>query len=241
VNPNRRATAALAIGAGLVTLVLTGAGFWLSYDHLHHIAGGHGLTGNGAWAWPGTIDGFILVGESLFLRASLKGYVDRWAIALAALGSIGSVALNISGVGGGASSLDYIVAAVPPTAALIAFGALMRQVHDALERIQGAPVPVVLPDAPDAFDRAAAEATALAPPASAAPASSEVTPDAHPADAPAAERTVPAPTASDNELIDQARALAEHGPLSLRRMQRELGIGQARATRIRDALDKEAS
>jgi hypothetical protein len=248
VNPNRGAITALAIGAGVVTIALTGAGFWLSYDHLHHIAGGHGLSGNGAWAWPGTIDGFILVGESLILRASLKGRVDPWAIALAALGSVGSIALNISGVGAGASTLDYIVAAVPPTAALIAFGALMRQFHDALERIQGAPA-----DAPNAgpdagFERAASEATALATPAHPVgalvldlapmpPASYEVTADAHPS-APAVQPpVVPASAASDDELIERARALRASGPLTLRRMQSELGIGQARAQRIRDALD----
>jgi len=252
VNPHRRATTALAISAGVVTVVLTGAGFWLSYDHLHHIAGGHGLSGNGAWAWPGTIDGFILVGESLILRASLKGRVDPWAIALAALGSVGSVALNISGVGSGASPLNYIVAAVPPTAALIAFGALMRQVHDALERIQDAPE--VQPDT--GFDRAASEATALAPPPHPAgalelhlapmlPVSTAVRADAHP-DAPVAppartEPPVPTSAASDAELIEHARALAAHGPMSLRRIQRTYGVGQPRAMRIRDALDKEAS
>src|SRR5690606_22213140 len=35
-------------------------------------------------------------------------------------------------VGGDAEALDYVVAAVPPTAALLAFGALMRQVHRAV-------------------------------------------------------------------------------------------------------------
>ena len=38
----------------------------------------------------------------------------------------------MAGVGATADHLDYVVAAVPPTAALLAFGALMRQVHQAL-------------------------------------------------------------------------------------------------------------
>lgn len=245
MHPHRRALAALAIAAGITTIALTAGAFWLSYEHLHDVAGGHGLSGSRAWAWPGTVDLFIVAGELLTLRASLQKRVDGWAIALAAFGSCGSIALNIFGVGVHAPALDYTVAAVPPTAALIAFGALMRQVHQALERTQ------VVPES-DAFDRAASEATALAPPHPAGalvldlapmlPASREVAADAHPVDAPAPNRAVPVSTASDGELIEQARALAASGgPLSLRRLQRELGIGQVRATRIRDALDKEAS
>ncbi|MYZ35847.1 DUF2637 domain-containing protein [Streptomyces sp. MnatMP-M17] len=69
----------------------------------------------------------------------------------------------------------------------------------------------------------------------------QVTADAHPTAPAAPASTRPAATASDDELIERARALAATGPLSLRRMQRAFGIGQARATRIRNALDREAS
>lgn len=252
MNSHRRARAALAITAGVATVALTAGAFWLSYEHLHEVSGGHGLSGSRAWAWPGTVDLFIVIGETLTLRASLLKRVDWWGIALAAFGSGGSIALNIFGVGVRASALDYTVAAVPPTAALIAFGALMRQFHDALERIQDAPE--VQPDA--GFEQAASEATALAPPTHPAgallldvapmrPPNPEVTADAHPgapgADEPAPDRAVPASTASDEELIEQTRALAATGPLSLRRMQRELGIGQRRAQRIRDALEGRAA
>lgn len=256
MTPNRRARTGLAIGAAAVTIALTGAAFWLSYEHLHDIAGGHGLGGARAWAWPGTVDLFIIVGELLVLRASLNSRVDPWAIALGASGSLGSIALNVAGVGPAASALDYIVAAVPPTAALVAFGALMRQVHEALDRIDAASAPGERQGAPDAFDRAASEATALAAPAPQPgafvldlapmfPAIREVTADAYP-DAPPAPPTVFAPAAptsaaSDAELIEHARALAAHGPMSLRRIQRTYGVGQPRAMRIRDALDKKAS
>lgn len=254
--PNRRATTTLAAGAALVTIALTAAAFWLSYEHLHDVANGHGLTATRAWVWPATVDLFIVTGELLVLRASLRSRVDPWAIALAALGSIGSIALNISGVGASAPALDYIVAAVPPTAALVAFGALMRQVHEALDRISdatpNAPAPETGAPAGTAFDQAASEATALAAPvhpptalelhlAPMLPASAEVTADAHPSAPAAAGPTVPASAASDDDLIEAARALAASGPLSLRRMQRALGIGQSRAQRIRDALDREAS
>ncbi|MFE4535666.1 DUF2637 domain-containing protein [Streptomyces scopuliridis] len=73
------------------------------------------------------------------------------------------------------------------------------------------------------------------------PAIHQVTADAHSATPPSPAPARPSATASDADLIEQARALAAIGPLSLRRMQRELGIGQARATRIRNALDREAS
>jgi hypothetical protein len=246
--PNRRATAALAAGAALVTIALTAAAFWLSYEHLHDIAGGNGLSGSRAWAWPATVDLFIITGELLVLRASLRGTTDRWAIALAALGSTGSIALNISGVGAGASVLAYVVAAVPPTAALVAFGALMRQVHEVLDRISDGPAPQAHPSPDAGFEKAASEATALAAPAHSTdalapetapsgPASPQATPDAQPSAPDAPAPSVPAATASDDELIDAARALRASGPLTLRRMQTALGIGQARAQRIRDALD----
>lgn len=246
--PNRRAITALAAGAALVTIALTAAAFWLSYEHLHDVAGGNGLTGTRAWAWPSTVDLFIVAGELLTLRASLRGRVDGWAIALAALGSVGSIALNISGVGAGASALAYVVAAVPPAAALVAFGALMRQVHEVLDRISDAPPaePEAQPDA--GFERAASEATALAAPVHSATASApetesphsaspQATPDAHPSAPSASAPPVPTAAASDAELIEAARVLRSSGPLTLRRMQTAFGIGQARAQRIRDALD----
>jgi hypothetical protein len=122
---------ALAVVAGILTIALTGVAFWLSYEHLHDVAGAHGLipTSPRSWAWPATLDTFIVIGEVLILRASLLGRTDGWAVFLTAVGSGGSITLNVVGVGGHAGALDYVVAAVPPVAALLAFGALMRQVH----------------------------------------------------------------------------------------------------------------
>ncbi|MFB6548659.1 DUF2637 domain-containing protein [Streptomyces sp. NPDC056405] len=126
----------LAVGAAAFTVALTAVAFWLSYEHLHDVAAANGLGAHGstarAWAWPATVDMFIIVGELLILRASLRGTVDPWAIALTALGSLGSIALNVAGVGTDADPLEYIVAGVPPIAALLAFGALMRQVHEVI-------------------------------------------------------------------------------------------------------------
>ncbi|MCZ4510752.1 DUF2637 domain-containing protein [Streptomyces sp. ActVer] len=124
------------IAAGVVIVALTAGGFWLSYAHLAEVAGQHGLKNSPArqWAWPATLDAFIVAGELLMLRAGLRRVTDKGAIALTAAGSVGSIALNVAGVSGTGGTgavplLDYVVAAVPPTAALLAFGVLMRQIH----------------------------------------------------------------------------------------------------------------
>jgi hypothetical protein len=140
---NVDATRALAVAAGLVIIALTGAAFWLSYAHLAEVALEHGMAGKEirAWAWPACLDLFIMAGELMWLRAAMLRRVDPWAIGLTAAGSVGSIVLNVAGVTGtrdpgGVPLLDYVVAAVPPTAALLAFGALMRQIHQALaERV----------------------------------------------------------------------------------------------------------
>ncbi|MFD8640829.1 DUF2637 domain-containing protein [Streptomyces zaomyceticus] len=148
LNPSR----ALAVAAGLVIIALTGAAFWLSYAHLAEVALAHGLgqATERAWAWPATLDLFIVAGELLMLRAALKRQVDGWAIALTAVGSVGSIVLNVAGVTGNRDPgtvplLDYVVAAVPPTAALLAFGALMRQIHQALAAVEDRPEPAPEP------------------------------------------------------------------------------------------------
>ncbi|MCX4436582.1 DUF2637 domain-containing protein [Streptomyces mirabilis] len=117
--------------ASVLTVVLTAVAFWLSYEHLQEVAAAHGMAEAVArsWAWPATVDLFIVIGELLILRASLAHRVDWWAIGLVTAGDGASIGLNVAGVGQDASALNYVVAAVPPVAALLAFGALMRQVH----------------------------------------------------------------------------------------------------------------
>lgn len=251
------ARTALAVGAAAVTIALTAAAFWLSYEHLHDIASANGLRDPArAWAWPATVDLFIVAGELLILRASLQGRgMDWWAVVLAASGSLGSIALNVAGVGTDAALLEYVVAAVPPTAALIAFGALMRQVHEALRRIP-APAAPAAPSVED-FNRAAAEAVEVADPeATTAGLVLDLAPmpQPHPdwcAAAPAAGQDAHAvselPTADADAALYasaldvNAAALAETGrPASLRRLQGELGIGQRRAQRIQRQLPKGA-
>lgn len=138
-----------ALGAaGIVIVALTIGAFWLSYAHLAEIAGQHGLGGSPfrRWAWPATLDAFIIAGELLMLRAGLRRTTDPWAIGVTAIGSAGSIALNVAGVSGTGNAgtaplLDYVVAAVPPAAAMVAFGVLMRQIRQLVDRPTGQPEP----------------------------------------------------------------------------------------------------
>lgn len=136
--------------AALVILALTGLAFWLSYAHLAEVARAHGLAASPIrqWAWPATLDAFIVGGELLMLRAGLQGRTDWWAITATAVGSVGSIVLNVAGVAGDRKAaavplLDYVVAAVPPTAALLAFGLLMRQIHGLVADAEETPMPMV--------------------------------------------------------------------------------------------------
>ncbi len=131
----------LTIGAALVTITLTGIAFWLSYEALHDLAIGHHLSGPRAWAWPATLDSFVIVGELLVLRASLLRRVDWFATILVAAGSGGSIVLNVVSVGARVDAVTQVVAAVPPVAALLAFTALMRQLHRALAPASPTPLP----------------------------------------------------------------------------------------------------
>lgn len=182
----------LTMIAVAASVILTGAAFWLSYEHLYEVGHGHGLTDQArAWAWPATVDLFIVIGEVLFLRAALAQRTDWWAVGLTVTGSAGSIGLNVAGVGTDADSMNYVVAAVPPVAALLAFGAIMRQLHGALAgRVASPATKAVAPRRPTATPAAterAAAAPATPKPASATPPA----PSATPAPAPAATPRAP--------------------------------------------------
>lgn len=246
----------LTFAAAGVIIALTIAAFWLSYAHLQSVAAAYGLAESPvrAWAWPATLDLFIVAGELLLLRASLTAHTDWWAIGLTVTGSGGSIALNIAGVGTHAATLDYVVAAVPPTAALLAFGALMRQVHDAL----AVRTPDVLLTAADGPVDAPAVGSAVVPaqPATApadglAPAAPERQ-EQQAVDVPRPKvRTAPAaprarqtpgvarlarPVRTDDDLLAELQTMrtGADGPLSQRAVLAALGIG---APRLRALLD----
>ncbi|MFJ2646582.1 DUF2637 domain-containing protein [Streptomyces sp. NPDC087420] len=183
--------------AGVVILALTAVAFWLSYAHLADVAKTNGLAASNArtWAWPATLDLFIVAGEVLMFRAALRGVTDWWAIGLTVAGSLGSIGLNVAGVGAGAPRLHYVVAAVPPSAALLAFGALMRQVHNLVTPpvADDIPAPPAEPDTEPVMEIDVERVSEPAP---------EV-PELPPAPLPAA--TPPVPPA----LLDHARKIAD--------------------------------
>lgn len=180
--PSATSGLGLAVGAAVIITAITGIAFWLSYHHLHDVAAhnGLGIDPARAWAWPAVLDLFYLAGELLILRASYLRTVDPWAIALTAIGALGSITLNVAGVGADAKALEYTVAAVPPVAALLAFGALMRQLHlwfgtraipapavVTVEQLAAPPMPEQAPAVPaiEAREDFAPEAKAVEPPA----------------------------------------------------------------------------
>jgi hypothetical protein len=65
--------------AGMVaaTAIATGVGFWLSYAGLHDFALRAGLHGAEAWAWPASVDLFILAGEAGVTISALRRVEDR--------------------------------------------------------------------------------------------------------------------------------------------------------------------
>jgi hypothetical protein len=146
----------LAILAAVLTIGLTGVTFWLSYEALHTLAAANGLQGERAWAWPATIDAFIVIGEVLILRASLLRRVDWLAVILTASGSVGSIVLNVASAGE-VDRMTQVVHAVPPCAALLIFTALMRQIYRALSAAPGAavvpPMPQQAPAIPTAEEQ----------------------------------------------------------------------------------------
>ncbi|MBY8866644.1 DUF2637 domain-containing protein [Streptomyces sennicomposti] len=211
--------------AGLVIVALTISGFWLSYAHLAEVAGQHGLRSSPTrrWAWPATLDAFIVAGELLMLRAGLRRVTDKWAIALTATGSVGSIALNVAGVNGTGSAgtvplLDYVVAAVPPTAALLAFGVLMRQIHQLVDQPAGHPdpAPVLAPEppvaAPATIGEPPAEPVRPTQPLAAVPSQLTEPPSGIAESRPRGGRP---PGATLEELVEIGRiTLAEHGTLT---------------------------
>jgi len=208
------------------------AAFWLSYAHLADVAKEHGLADSPerAWAWPGTIDLFILAGEVLMFRAALRGAWDWWAFALTAAGSLGSIGLNVAGVEQDTLSLEHVVAAVPPAAALLAFGALMRQVHglvtDTPAADESAPAVAIERDAPTEPAPAAlepAEEPALpAPEVEQEPA--PVEPVKAPAPAPVPAVSVPAPLVEHARKLTDAHRERTGSPMDTGTLRARLGV-----------------
>jgi len=231
----------LAVIAAVASIALTAVAFWLSYEHLHDVADANGLGHSAvrAWAWPVTVDLFIIIGEVLILRASLRQQVDPWAIGLTVIGSGGSIALNVAGVGADAQPMDYIVAAVPPIAALLAFGALMRQLHGALAaRTESAPA--ALPTVTDKPLRSApVSAPVTLPPVSAERPEpvAESAPTPLPPAAP--ERPKPQPQSAPKPAAKAPRKAPAKRPQSATRAQAKAALEALYDTQLRRPIESE--
>lgn len=125
-----RAVETCYVVMAVVTVIATGIGFWLSYAGLHAFDTRAGLRGPEAWAWPSSVDLFILAGElGITISALRDGRTDwhAWVYFFAGCGpsvtfNVLHVALHAPGWG------KYAVAATPPVAAVLALAALMQQV-----------------------------------------------------------------------------------------------------------------
>lgn len=148
-----RAVTGTVAGMVLVTAAATAVGFWLSYSGLHDFALRAGLRGPEAWAWPSSVDLFIAAGEAGVTISALRKEPDWPAWCYLGLGLAMSVTGNVLHVHHTPLAwTPYAVAAVPPIAAMLALGALLRQVY----RLASA-VPADVPGAVPSTVLAAAE------------------------------------------------------------------------------------
>jgi Protein of unknown function (DUF2637) len=204
---------ALAVIAALVAAASL-VSFCESFRGLYLWAGEHGLSGLWAAAWPLQIDTFIGVGE----LALFVALVDRWparhraaAWTVTAIGLAVSVAGNVGHVAGHDLS-SRVTAAVPPLAAASALAVGLG----VLKRV----VAMHAPASPDAA--VAAVPSPQAPPRPPAPAAL-ANGHAAPESAPEAARLF-------------AAELARGELPSVRRVRREMHLGQPRAQEVRAYL-----
>lgn len=133
-----------------LSAILTGLAFALSYAHLQSIADTNGLPVEWrSWMWPATVDLFIVIGDVLTVAALLSGRPPLRGLLVTSGGTLASIAVNVSGVGAHRPAMEYVIAAVPPVAAQVAFSVIMWQLHELISRATPATTPVTTPDTPD--------------------------------------------------------------------------------------------
>ena len=141
------------------TVAATAVGFWLSYAGLHAFAFRSGLRGPEAWAWPASVDLFILAGELGVTISAISRKRDKIAWAYLGGGFVLSVAFNALHVYPALIRWSpYAVAATPPVAAMLALAALMRQVFRRAA-VSGNAVPAPVPSDAESAAAAALAAT----------------------------------------------------------------------------------
>jgi hypothetical protein len=181
-----------------------------SYRALYERAAGHGLSGRWAVIWPMQVDSFIAVGElALFDRWAPRSRLAAWLVTLAGLAV--SAAGNVGHVHGHLLA-DRATAAVPPLAAAAALAVGLGVLKRVVEHHHRATAPDSQPD-------------------------QVPVPEA----APAPGTPVPVPPAGLNghghaaaELF--AADLAAGKVPGVRRVRREMHLGQPRAQKVREYL-----
>jgi hypothetical protein len=127
---SERATRALNRGTTSGVLGLAAGGFAMSYDALHSLALTQGVPAALAWVWPLVVDGFIVVASLSVVRAVSDNRRAYYPWLLVLTFSTISVAFNV--VHAAPTVVARFVAAIPPTALVLSFELLMRQLRQQL-------------------------------------------------------------------------------------------------------------
>jgi len=126
-----RATRALNRGTTGGVIGLAVAGFVMSYDALHSLALTQGVPASLAWMWPLVVDGFIVIASLSVVRAVADSRHAAYPWSLVLTFSAISVTFNI--VHAAPTAVARFVAAIPPTALVLSFELLMRQLRHQLK------------------------------------------------------------------------------------------------------------
>jgi hypothetical protein len=124
---SERATRALNRGTTCGVIALAVAGFAMSYDALHSLAVEQGVPAPLAWMWPLVVDGFTVVASLSVVRAVADNRRARYPWSLVLAFSTISIAFNV--VHAAPTAVARFVAAIPPTALVLSFELLMRQLR----------------------------------------------------------------------------------------------------------------
>jgi len=102
----------------------------MSYDALHSLALTQGVPALLAWMWPLVVDGFIVVASLSVVRAVADGRLARYPWLLVLTFSTISITFNV--VHAAPTVVARFVASIPPTALVLSFELLMRQLRQQL-------------------------------------------------------------------------------------------------------------
>ena len=127
---SERGARALNRGTTSGVLGLAVAGFAMSYDALHSLALTQGVPATLAWMWPLVVDGFIVIASLSVVRAVADSRRAGYPWLLVLTFSTISVTFNV--VHAAPTVVARFVAAIPPTALVLSFELLMRQLRQQL-------------------------------------------------------------------------------------------------------------